>query len=306
MVNKVDGNNYYVYTKQNKIDLPDTDEKFNLSYQKNESSSEAKDKKALSEQEKQQAAEKEGVRLELSVNAQDAGAGRQKQAEAEKAKAKSASGQVPLFETIRTYIMTAIAAVRDFFFNIWNDQPQSTQSSEDVLESAQLLEATMQEGMSDVQLQEGTSDVQLQEAAMQEGTSNAQLQEATMQEGMSDVQLLEGASQDAWLVEGIPQSAQSVQGASSKAAQTAEEIIDASDEISARALEEERRNRMIQQSLRNGDMNQVISLLTDNGRKTIAKNSTLLTSYDKNGRVVEPNASDRERALHGDKNSWKL
>lgn len=230
MVNKVDGNNYYVYTKQKKIDVPDTGEKFNLGYNKNESSPEAKDKKEISDQEKQQEAERSGVMLELSGRGQNTEADRRKQEEA--AKEQSASGQAPLFETIRTYIMTAITAVRDFFHSIWNDQqPEDT--------------------MSDV------------------------LQEASRE---------------------VPQGI----------TQEPEEIIDASDEVSVLAMEEEQRNREIQQSLRNGDMDHVINLLTDNGKRTVARNSTLLTSYDRNGRVVEPSASVRERALHGDKNTWNL
>lgn len=69
---------------------------------------------------------------------------------------------------------------------------------------------------------------------------------------------------------------------------------------------EELLDREIRPYLKNGDLDQVISLLTDNGQKTIARNSTLLTYYDKNGRMVEPNASDRERILHGDRNARKL
>ncbi|MCM1038959.1 MAG: hypothetical protein NC434_06500 [Ruminococcus sp.] len=65
-------------------------------------------------------------------------------------------------------------------------------------------------------------------------------------------------------------------------------------------------DREIRPYLKSGDLDQVISLLTDNGRKTAARNSTLLTYYDKNGRMVEPNASDRERILHGDRNTRKL
>ncbi|MDE5801656.1 MAG: hypothetical protein K2I22_01925 [Lachnospiraceae bacterium] len=215
MVNKVDGNNYYVYTNQKKIDLPDTGEKFGLGYQNNESPTEAKDNKEVFDQEKQRA-ERGGVMLELSGRGRDAGADRQKQMETAKAQGESESKQVPLLETIRTYVMAAITAVREFFYKIWNEQPQEDVSQEPV------------------------------------------------------------------------------------------EIIDVSDEVSGLAADEERWNREIQQSLRDGDMDQVIKLLTENGKRTVAKNSTLLTSYDKNGRVVEPNASDRERALHGDRNTWKL
>lgn len=69
---------------------------------------------------------------------------------------------------------------------------------------------------------------------------------------------------------------------------------------------EERIDKEIRQYLHTGDLPQVISILTDNGKRSIAKNSTLLTYYDRNGKVVEPSASDRERILHGDQGSRKL
>lgn len=226
MLNKVDGNNYYVYTSPKKIDIPDTGEKFNLDYKNNESSLEAKDKKEISDQEKQQQTERSGVVLELSGGGRDAKTDRQRQTETAETQSKSKSGQVPLLETIRTYVMVAIAAVRKFFYNIWDDQ-----------------------------LQEDTSQ---------------------------DVQLLEGILREPM------------------------KNIDTLDEMSALAVGEECREREIQESLRIGDMDQVVNLLTDNGKRAIAKNSTLLTGYDKNGRVVEPNASDMERVLHGDRNTWEL
>ena len=74
----------------------------------------------------------------------------------------------------------------------------------------------------------------------------------------------------------------------------------------ADVYDDEKLDRRIQPYLKSGDLNQVINLLTDNGRKSIARNSSLLTYYDKTGRMVEPNASDRERILHGDGNTRKL
>ena len=306
MINKVDGNNYNVYTKQKKIEVPDAGEKFSLGYQKNESSSNAKDKTNISGQEKQQSLERSGVRLDLSAGGQAADADRRRQAEAGTAKTQSASQQTPLLEVIRTYIMAAFTAVREFFHTIWNDQPQETVSQDSrPLDGQLLLEGDSQ----DTQIMEGDSqDTQImegdsQDTRLMEGDS----QDTQLMEGDSqDAQFIEGILQDDQLVEGVPSSDNILQNASSEILQEPEEIIDASDEISVRALEEERRNREIQQSLRDGDMEHVINLLTDNGKKTIAKNSTLLTSYDKNGRVVEPSASDRERALYGDRNTWKL
>lgn len=66
------------------------------------------------------------------------------------------------------------------------------------------------------------------------------------------------------------------------------------------------RDEKIRGHLRSGNLEQVINLLTDDGRKSVAKNSTLLTYYDKSGKLTQINASDRERILHGDRNVRKL
>lgn len=296
MINKVDGNNYNTYTKPKKIDIPDGDEKFSLGYQKKESSSGAQDKTGVSEQEKQQSLERSGVRLELSVGGQAAETNRRKQAETAKAQSEEVSVQSPFLETIRTYIMAAITAVRDFFRSIWNDQPTEGVSSDIQSLDGQPLETVSPDGQ--------PLDGQFLEAVSPDGQPlDGQPLEAASQDGQPlDGQQVEIIPQESRLSDGGPKGMRSGEGT----LREPEEILDTSDEASVLALEEGRRNREIRQSLRNGDMEHVISLLTDNGRKTIAKNSTLLTSYDKNGRVVEPNASDRERALHGDRNTWTL
>ncbi len=66
------------------------------------------------------------------------------------------------------------------------------------------------------------------------------------------------------------------------------------------------RDTEIQKYLRSGNLEQVLSLLTDNGKRSIAKNSTLLTYYDKSGRLIPVNPSDSERILHGDRHSKSL
>lgn len=69
---------------------------------------------------------------------------------------------------------------------------------------------------------------------------------------------------------------------------------------------EAERDEKIRKQLRSGNLEQVINLLTDDGKRTMAKNSTLLTYYDKSGKLTQLNASDRERILHGDRNVRKL
>lgn len=84
---------------------------------------------------------------------------------------------------------------------------------------------------------------------------------------------------------------------------TARQAVEAPEEIlSGRG----NADKEIQQYLRSGNLEQVISLLTDNGHKTMAKNSSLLTYYDRTGRLTSLSASDQERILHGDRNVRKL
>lgn len=71
-------------------------------------------------------------------------------------------------------------------------------------------------------------------------------------------------------------------------------------------VREAEREKEIQKLLRSGDIERVISLVTENGQKTMAKNSTLLTYYDRRGRIAPLSASDQERILHGDRSTRKL
>ncbi len=94
------------------------------------------------------------------------------------------------------------------------------------------------------------------------------------------------------------------------AARTKEEIAAGADASESASVQEEKENfeakqaardEKIRKHLRSGNLEQVISLLTDDGKRSVAKNSTLLTYYDKNGKLTQINASDRERILHGDR-----
>lgn len=290
MIHKVDGNNYPVYTKQKSIDIPDTGEKFNLGSDRNSSPSETKTQREKEAADKgKQQAERSGVRLELSGNGRMADAGRQKQQEA--AKAQASAEQQPLFETIRTFVMSIVTAVQEFFSKIWNDQPPAGATQE----AAEGIGAEAAEIVDAVEVMDAAEGADTPEAA---GTAeNTGLLEAAGAAEIIDTSDIADVAESL----GFGKKAEASKSTASM------EYIDNSDrDILDPVQEEERRNRKIRQSLQDGDMEQVISLLTENGKRTIAKNSTLLTSYDKHGRVVELNASDRERALHGDKNSWKL
>ncbi len=231
MVNKIDGSSYYTYPKPQKVNIPDTGEKFSLGNEKNGLQAGLKDKEQVSDQEKQQAAEQSGVRIELSSK------GIEKQKQAGVAKPQSAPGLTSLLETIRTFFTATVAAVRDIFSKIWNDP-----KPEDV--------------------SDGNSEMTVA---------------ADIIDSPESPEILD------------------VTGSTESAEDTAVPRTDEEDPDSE-----------IRRHLQNGDVEQVIRLLTDNGRKTAARNSTLLTFYDRNGRVVKPDASVQERTLYGDRNTLEL
>lgn len=246
MVNRID-DNYITYTKTKNVNIPNTGEKFSLNYNQEElqtKDNEKKDKADKSEKERKDAAEQNGVRLELSNNGKTSSVDRLKTTETSKEQA-SASGQ-SIVDLLREIVTTAISAVKDFFYKVWNE-PAKTNETVDAEDSGEITESmTMAESAE-------LSTEQLKEAEEQN------TQDATVQ-----------------------------------------------DTAIVQKMNEERLDREIQPYLRKGDLNQVISLLTDNGKKTVAMNSTLLTYYDRNGKMVEINASDRERILRGDRNTKKL
>lgn len=78
-------------------------------------------------------------------------------------------------------------------------------------------------------------------------------------------------------------------------------VTEQAKEPETRSADSAERDEKIRKHLRSGNLEQVISLLTDDGKRSVAKNSTLLTYYDKNGKLTQLSASDRERILHGDR-----
>lgn len=91
-----------------------------------------------------------------------------------------------------------------------------------------------------------------------------------------------------------------------RALKNLEELQDPEAAAKQQMEREANKNAEIQKLLRSGDMEQVISLVTENGQKSMAKNSTLLTYYDRSGKIAPLSASDQERILHGDRSTKKL
>ncbi len=253
MVNRVDGNSHYEYQKLKNTNIQDTGEKFSLDYKQSEletKSGKDKDKEEKVDlQAKQTAVENGGVRLDLSGRGQKAASVRI--GVSSSSKAQETIDIKSLIDTVKDFISTAVSAVKEFFYNLWYDKPQTD------LEADLNIKTDMDTAVGNVS--EGALSEREDITAESAGEANSENQP--------------------------------------------EDLIDLK---TAYRIRNEKLDREVQPYLKKGDLNQVISLLTDNGKKSIAMNSGLLTYYDRNGRMVEPNASDRERILHGDINTRKL
>lgn len=62
----------------------------------------------------------------------------------------------------------------------------------------------------------------------------------------------------------------------------------------------------IRQLFRRGNQKEIESFLSNNGEKRLARNTELLTQYDRKGSIVGINSYDRDLILHGNRNQIKL
>lgn len=257
MVNRIDGNNYYEYRKNQSVNLndrTDTAEQFSLNYKKESLAFEEKEKKDKEASDAAKAAEQNGVRLELSNRGR---ASAMEGKALETADARKNAEQVSLADMLRDFVRSAVSAIKGLLYRIWYDSPAKEQ------------------------------DASVQEMNAQEiDAFESDTKETDVQEILSDAFVSEDNLE--------------IKESSSEKELTAEELTNAVRNETARIDKE------VQQYLKSGNLAQVVSLLTNDGKKVAAHNSTLLTYYDRNGRMIEPSASDKERILHGERSTIKL
>ena len=243
VVNKINGNDYYDYSK---LKMPDAADKtgsgdaFSLAYQRAQEEADEKDKEDNAEEldatksgrQQQRTVMQSGVKLELSGKGQAYSEARRGVAQQD-----DSSGQ-SLVDTVRTWITSFIQSVKKLLYRIWYDSvPSENVATEEEIEKTGEPERLSEEYLALKNLEE---------------------------------------------------------------LQNPETV--AKQQIESQAKREEE----IQKLLRSGDMERVVNLVTENGQKAMAKNSTLLTYYDRSGKIAPLSASDQERILHGDRNVKKL
>lgn len=87
--------------------------------------------------------------------------------------------------------------------------------------------------------------------------------------------------------------------------QEKEKSVNDSEIKETTVIDSRQKDKLIRESIEKKDSKEVMRLLTDDYKKQPARNSTLLTHYDRRGNIVNVNGADEERILSG-KNAIKL
>lgn len=275
MINRVDGNDYYDYTKLSmptSSEMTGNGEKFSLDYQR------AEDEK--DEDESKEKISKEGTGNNLAGNsARTVVQGGVKLELSGDGQRNNSTGQEntlsALLDTVRSWVAAFMQSFKGLLNKIWNDPVPK----EEVLSTKEVpIEETDR-------LSEEYMDINPSEADL---SGSIMDNEAEFHMSGNSINDMPGNSYN-------DLQAGKVQNPNIQENRSGQFMAGSMD-----------RDREIQMYLCSGNLEQVISLLTEDGQRTIAKNSSLLTYYDRTGRLTSLSASDQERILHGDRNTRKL
>lgn len=78
------------------------------------------------------------------------------------------------------------------------------------------------------------------------------------------------------------------------------------DAVKTDDLEADEIKAIADRAVQSGDLQQIEQFVTRNGAKRLAHNSDLLTYYDRRGKFVEMDETEKHRVLFGDRNVLKL
>ena len=292
MIDKIKGNDVYGYADQKKRKNPAVRAYENTPGQK-EAAGHKIDQKRGTGSMKQPEKGSQGVILDLSS-----------QSGREKAKAAQTDGEAlsgVLTQTLRKLFAPVIRWLKNFWEsdtaaagNAGKMRPGSNQAAGQIQGQTEEMALTAQQETSEytAQQKDAAADIQGQ-----------------TEDGRSGV--LGTAASD--LIQG---SLEQAGEAADLTAQTAYEILESSrieteDDLQGLPPLEDiddlpKYGAISDEAVKSGNLEQIEQLLTRNGARQLAHNSDLLTYYDRRGRLIELDETQRYRVLHGDKNVLKL
>lgn len=185
---------------------------------------------------------------------------------------KQVSPQNSFMDTLRTFFNRALQTLQKFWSTIWESHPADQDTSI-------LTKEELNDTLSD--------DVQASDSFSDESDGTVTSGNAVMDDMMTADDTSPTYGRD-----GVSTADRTASGtAGNKTA--AQDMLHATND--ARILH----------ALKSGDQKHFRSLLSEDGRRIPARNSSLLTYYDAKGHLISPDASVQQRVLHGDRGSMK-
>lgn len=301
MVDKVSNQKYYEYSKINQQKRSNTESsEFNLDlgkqgviYEKGGQKKAEKTKGAPSQNDTQKSASQaaSGVKLEISRQ------GYQKTA-AEKQESS-------IIEGVRKYVTVAVDFLKSLWNKIWNDNPASPKEH-----FPEILEEKLsgQEGAGEAQGAKNATAFFGGVDAQEENGSTAFFGGIDTQEENGSAAFFGGMDAQSW-------------GAAERNAQTSQPVF---GQPAEQGIADKFWNRIsptakpgvpepasytqeeIRRIFRRGNRQEIEDFLSNHGERHLARNTELLTQYDKRGAIIGIDHAEKERILFGNKNEIRL
>ncbi len=288
MIDRVNNQKIYDYAKVNQQKRESTEApEFHLNmgkegviYEQGQQKKASKPKEAAMGQEGQEGsagAASAGVKVEISSKGYEKSA-RERQ-------------RASLVEQVQKYAAIAVDFLKTVWDRIWNDHPKTEPGFPEILEEKLAGEEA---GSEETGLAAGSAGEGFPGAGAASGSGDS----------LGAAGLAASGSGDSFGAAGLAASiAKGRFGAGELPAWPAGRL---SGRLPDRLADSIYTQEEIRQLFRRGNQKEIEAFLSNNGEKHLARNTELLTQYDKKGSIVGINSYDRDLILHGNRNQIKL
>lgn len=178
---------------------------------------------------------------------------------------KPAGPQFSLTDTLRSFLNRAVTAIKKLWHIVWESAPKDAENAASAEDEAMNAVSTDDEAM---------NAVSTEDEAMNAVSAEDEAMNAASASDETAIAQIETVSTD------------------SASKSNPSDLHAPNDPVILKAL-------------KSGDSAGFNALLSEDGRRSPARNSSLLTYYDSKGNLISPDASVQQRILHGDRGSIK-
>lgn len=188
---------------------------------------------------------------------------------------KPAGGQFSLTDTLRAFFNRAVTAIKKLWHIVWESTPKDAENAASTEDEAMNAISAEDEAMHAVSAEDETMHaVSETDEAVNAGFA-------------------------------VDEAANAISASNETAIAQTETVLPGSASKPNPSDLHAPNDPAILNALKSGDSAGFNALLSEDGRRSPARNSSLLTYYDSKGNLISPDASVQQRVLHGDRGSIK-